>query len=331
MPFDPTELRPLASRAVSVTRLGFGGASIGGLYEPADRAASLDAIERAWDMGLRYFDTAPFYGYGLSERLLGVALEDRPRNEYVLSTKVGRLLRPVDPTKVTEPDVFVGEFDAEAVFDFTRAGIMRSIEESLERLGLDQIDIALIHDPDDHWRPAIDIAYPTLRQLRDEGVIGAIGVGMIQAPMLARFVREADIDVVLCAGRYTLLDQTALDDLLPACAERNVSVVIGGVFNSGLLADPGPGSRFDYAPASPGRIAQALRLKEVCERHSVPLKAAAVQFPMAHPAVVSVLAGVRRATDLVEFDTLARMNIPAALWAELREEGLIPATAPTPD
>lgn len=330
MTFDPSELVNLARTRVGVTRLGFGGASIGGLFETAVEGESLETIDRAWKLGLRYFDTAPFYGYGLSERLLGRALADRPRRDYVLSTKVGRILRPVDLNAAAEADVFAGHFEYTAVYDFSRPGIDRSIAGSLERLGLDRIDIAFIHDPDDHWPAAIDSAYPRLHQLRKDGVVGAIGVGMNQAPMLAKFVRETDIDVVLCAGRYTLLDQAALADLLPACTERSVSVVIGGVLNSGLLANPEPGSYFDYAPASRERIAQALRLKEVCDRHGVSLKAAAIQFPMAHPAVVSVLGGVRRADHLSELDTFARTAIPPGMWDELRHEGLIPPAAPTP-
>jgi D-threo-aldose 1-dehydrogenase len=228
-------------------------------------------------------------------------------------------------------DVFPGSFEHEAVFDFSQDGVLRSIAGSLERLRLDRIDIVFIHDPDDHWQPAIGSAYPVLHELRDQGVIRAIGVGMNQVDMLTRFVREADVDVILCAGRYTLLDQGALGALLPACIERGVDVVIGGVLNSGLLADPTPGSRFDYAPASTDRIDQALRLKRVCERYAVPLLAAAIQFPLAHPAVVSVLAGVRYSHHLEDWDRMARMTIPLAVWDELREEGLLQAAAPTPD
>lgn len=320
----------LARASLSITRIGFGAASIGGLFDLVDATVARAAIDRAWDLGLRYFDTAPLYGYGLSEERLGEALVGRPRSELVVSTKVGRLLRPAALGKVTNDDVFAGVFDREAPFDFSRDGILRSISGSLERLKLDRIDIAFMHDPDDHWRPAIETAYPTLQQLRDEGTIRAIGVGMNQAAMLARFVREADIDIVLCAGRYTLLDQAALTELLPTCAVRGVDVVIGGILNSGLLAGPRSNARFDYAPAPPERVAQAIRIQEVCERHSVPLRAAAIQFPFAHPAVTSVLAGVRTVEHLEDIDRLARMPIPDALWRELKDEGLIAVAAPTP-
>jgi D-threo-aldose 1-dehydrogenase len=330
MGFAPDERIRLSRGSVSVTRVGFGGASIGGLYRPALQQTSIDTVERAWDLGLRYFDTAPFYGFGTSERRLGLALADRPRDEFTLSTKVGRALRTRRPGEVLDSDVFVGEFDHAAIYDYRRHAVERSLTESLERLGLDRVDIAYIHDPDDHWAEAIESAYPVLHDLREAGAIGAIGVGMNQTEMLARFVRETDIDIVLCAGRYTLLDQSALAELLPECLERGVSVVIGGVLNSGLLGDPRPGAFFDYVPASAERLSQANRFRVACERHSVPLKAAAMQFPMAHPAVVSVLAGAATAEHLSDLVTLARFPIPPALWSDLRQEHLLPASAPTP-
>jgi D-threo-aldose 1-dehydrogenase len=341
MPFDPTERRTLGRTRVAVTRLGFGGASIGGLYRPVGDADAAAVLERAWALGIRHFDTAPLYGYGASERRVGAALVDRSREEYVLSTKVGRLVvraSAIPPAADVDRQVFDGREngayadtdDRRIVFDYSADGVRRSLEESLVRLGLDRIDIALVHDPDHHWRAAIDGAIPALVRLREAGVIGAVGVGMNQAPMLARFAREADVDVLLLANRYTLLIQEALDEVLPTCLERGISVMVGGVMNSGILADPRPGSRFDYSTAPADLIARAQRLAAVCERHGVSLKTAAAQFPLAHPAVVSVIAGVRSIDHLDEYAELYRTAIPAALWDELRAQRLLAEAAPTP-
>ena len=240
--------------------------------------------------------------------------------------------RSTDSGAATRDDAFYVRTGAERlVFDYSADGVRRSIDESLGRLGLDRIDIALIHDPDDHWQAALDGAYPALAKLRDEGVIRAVGAGMNQSEMLARFVRETDIDVVLVAGRYTILEQGALDELLPACEERGVAVLVGGVMNSGVLANPsGTDSRFNYVPAPSAVVDRARRIGEVCERHGVPLRAAAVQFPLAHPAVVSLVTGVRSVAHLEEYPAFARLEIPAALWEELRAEGLLRDDAPVP-
>jgi D-threo-aldose 1-dehydrogenase len=335
MPFEPTERLALGRTGLSVTRLGFGGASIGGLFAAVSDDDAIATVGHAWDLGIRTFDVAPLYGYGAAERRVGRALAGRPRDEYVLETKVGRLVRPLD---AISPGADVDPQDANyartepvgLVFDYSADGVRRSIEESLERLGLDRLDIALIHDPDDHWPAAIGEAYPALARLREEGVLRAIGVGMNQSRMLARFAREGDFDVFLLAGRYTLLDQDALPELLPLCAERGVAIFVGGVMNSGVLADPRSGSRFDYKPAPDTILERARRLAAVCERHDVPLRAAAIQFPLAHPAVRSLIAGVRRIDHLDEYPELMRRPIPADLWAELRAEGLIPEEAPVP-
>jgi D-threo-aldose 1-dehydrogenase len=341
MPVNPDERVPLGHTGLTVTRLGFGGASIGGLFSPVDELAARETVRHAWDLGVRSFDTAPLYGYGASERRVGAALRDRPRDEFVVSTKVGRLVRD-EASILPGADIDVQELDGREdayyvrtepvrlVFDYGADGVRRSLEESLVRLGLDRVDIALIHDPDDHWRAAIDEAWPALSRLRDEGVIGAVGAGMNQSAMLARFARETDMDVFLLAGRYTLLDQSALGELLPLCVDRGIAVLVGGVMNSGVLADPRPGSRFDYAPASPEILARARRLGEVCARHDVPLRAAAMQFPMAHPAVVSLVAGVRTAAHLDDYPAMLAYPVPAALWDDLRAEGLLPIGAPVP-
>jgi len=335
MPFEPTERLVVGRSGLSVSRLGFGGASIGGLFSAVSDEDAIATVEHAWNLGIRTFDVAPLYGFGAAERRVGRALQGRPRDEFVLETKVGRLVLPldaipagadVDPQDANYPqDEPVG-----IVFDYSADGVRRSIEASLERLELERIDIALIHDPDDHWAEAIEGAYPALARMRDEGLIRAIGAGMNQAAMLTRFAREGDFDVFLLAGRYTLLDQEALAELLPLCLERDIAILIGGAMNSGILADPRPGSRFNYLPASTAVVERARRLAVVCDRHDVPLRAAAIQFPLAHPAVRSLIAGVRRIDHLDEYPELMRLPIPADLWTDLRAEGLIPAEAPVP-
>ncbi|MFH8449216.1 aldo/keto reductase [Streptomyces fungicidicus] len=321
----------LGKSAVRVSTLALGAAGIGNLFTPVTDDEAAEAVDTAWEAGVRYFDTAPHYGLGLSERRMGAALRARPRHEYAVSTKVGRILEPVP--SATGDDLAHG-FAVPAThrrrWDFSAHGVRRSIEESLRRLGLDRIDIAYLHDPDDHMEQALEQAYPELERLRAEGAVGAIGAGMNHAGPLARFVRETDIDAVLLAGRYTLLDQSGFAGLLPLAAERGVGVVVGGVLNSGVLADPRPGATFDYAPARPGMLARALDLRAVCERHGVPLRAAALHFPLGSPAVTSVLTGARSAAEVRDAAALLGRPVPDALWAELRDRGLLPAGVPTP-
>ncbi|MFB7215286.1 aldo/keto reductase [Streptomyces sp. NPDC056255] len=323
----------LGSSAVEVTELSFGAAAIGNLFTAVDPARAAAAVDAAWDEDIRYFDTAPHYGLGLSERRLGEALRSRPRDSYVLSTKVGRVLDPL-PADATGSGSGSGSnaglsegFAVPAThrrrWDFSADGVRRSIEDSLERLGLDRIDIAYLHDPDDHARAAFDEAYPALEKLRAQGVVGAIGAGMNQTAMLTRFLRDTDVDVVLCAGRYTLLDQSALGELLPEAAARGRSVVVGGVFNSGLLADPRPGATYDYTAAPLTLLDRALRIKAVTEGHGVPLRAAALHYPLAHPAVATVLVGTRSPDEVRDAAALLRREIPDELWDELRAEGLL--------
>ncbi|MFJ8187852.1 aldo/keto reductase [Streptomyces sp. NPDC096105] len=321
----------LGNRAVRISTLAFGAAGIGNLFTPVTDEEAARAVDAAWEAGVRYFDTAPHYGLGLSERRLGAALRARPRHAYAVSTKVGRIL---EPAPSAAGDDLAHGFAVPAThrrrWDFSARGVRRSVEESLERLGLDRIDIAYLHDPDDHMEQALDEAYPELERMRDEGLVGAIGAGMNHAAPLARFVRETGVDAVLLAGRYTLLDQSGLVDLLPLAAERGVGVVVGGVFNSGLLADPRPGATFDYAPARLGTLSRALELQTVCERHGVPLRAAALHFPFGSPAVTSVLTGARSAAEVQDAAALLGRPVPDALWAELKERGLLPAYVPTP-
>jgi D-threo-aldose 1-dehydrogenase len=315
-------LRELGRSGVAVTELSFGGAAIGNLFTAVTDDDARAAIDAAWDGGIRFFDTAPHYGLGLSERRLGAALRDRPRGEYVISTKVGRLL---EQAPSTGPGAAAGRdtegFDVSPGlvrrFDFSADGIRRSLAASLDRLGLDRVDIALIHDPDAHGEQALREAYPALDRLRADGVVRAIGVGMNQTEMLTRFVRETDIDVVLVAGRYTLLDQSAASTLLPAAVERGVSVIAGGVFNSGVLAAPTPDATYDYQAAPGSLISRALSLQEICAESGVPLRAAAARFPLAHPAVASVLIGARSAAEITDAITLRGLDIPAELWESL--------------
>jgi D-threo-aldose 1-dehydrogenase len=308
---DPRARVPLGRTALSVTRLGLGCAPLGGLFEEVSDEAAAETVATAWDRGARLFDTAPLYGSGLS---------------LVLSTKVGRLLEPdgeADP-------MFTGAPAARPVFDFSYDGTLRSLEASLERLGLDRVDVALIHDPDAHYEAAVAGAYVALERLRGEGVVGAIGAGMNQSELLARFARETDVDCLLVAGRYTLLDGGALGELLPLCEEKGIAVIAGGVFNSGILAsDDGRGS-YDYAPAAPELVERVRALAAVCASWDVPLQAAAVQFPLGHPAVACVLVGCRSAAEVEEDARLFELELPAGLWDELRAERLLPADVPVP-
>ena len=321
--------RTVGNTTLAVGELGLGTAPLGGLFTPVGERAADETIERAWSLGIRFFDTAPQYGNGLSERHLGRFLRTKPRDSFVLATKVGRLLR-VPETATGEDAYYKGTPPERPVFDFSYDGVMRAVQESLARLGLDRIDVLHIHDPDDHYEEAIGGAYRALDRLRSDGTIRAVGAGMNQSEMLARFARAAAFDCFLLAGRYTLLEQRALDDLLPLCIDRGISVFAGGVYNSGLLVDPQPGAKFNYDDAPPALIAQAQRLKDVCRAHGVDLKTAAIQFPSAHPAVASVLTGARTAAELDENASLFRQSIPAALWDDLKQQRLLRADAPTP-
>lgn len=321
----------LGGSGVRVTGLVFGTAGIGNLYRPVTDEEAAAALEAAWDAGIRAFDTAPHYGLGLSERRLGAALRGRPREDCTVSTKVGRRLVPDDGNAGDDlANGFAVPATHRRVWDFSADGVLRSLEASLDRLGLDRVDVVLLHDPDDHAEQALREAYPALERLRGEGVVGAIGIGMNQCAVPARFVRETDIDVVLLAGRYTLLEQEGLADLLPAAAARGRGVLVGGVLNSGLLADPGPGATYDYAPVPDAVLDRALRLKAVTERHGVPLRAAALRFPFGHPAVAGVLTGARSADEVRDTVELLRCAVPDALWDDLRAEGLLDHDTPVP-
>jgi D-threo-aldose 1-dehydrogenase len=320
---------PLGRTALTVTRFGLGTAPLAGLFEAVDEDTGVAVIERAWDAGIRFFDTAPLYGHGLAEMRLGKVLKQKPRDEFTLASKVGRLLRA--DARPEPGQSWRGTPPVNPVFDFSYDGVMRSFAESLERLGLDRIDILHIHDPDDHYDTALSGAYRALDRLRADGVIGAVSAGMNQAEMLTRFAREGDFDCFLLAGRYTLLDQIALKQLLPECIKRGIAIIAGGVYNSGILADPKPGAHYNYQTAPAELLERARRIREVCARHDVPLKAAAVQFPLGHPAVTCVVVGCRNAAQLDESLEMFAVDIPPLVWQDLKAQGLLPLAAPTPE
>ena len=311
--------RPLGRRGVSVTGLGLGCAPIGSLFSVVAEADAVATVDAAWEAGIRFFDVAPLYGHGLAERRLGSALQARPRDELVLSSKVGRLLRAPETTPPPGAAIFAEPGDLIPQFDFSRDGILRSIEESLERLATDRLDVVLVHDPDDHEEQAQREAFPTLLRLRDEGIVRAVGCGMNQAAMLDRFVRTVDLDCVLLAGRYTLLDRSGAV-LLDRCAEQQVGVVLGGVFNSGILVDPDDQPVYDYDRAPAELVERARALRSTCAAVGVTLPAAALQFSARHPAVTSVLVGARSPSEVRADVGFANEAIPAALWDELAAE-----------
>jgi len=327
----PTEKVRVGRTDLSITRMGMGGAALGGLYHEVSDPAAERTVEAAWGHGINFFDTAPLYGHGRSEERMGSVLRTHPRDTFVLSTKVGRILVPTNSSKVKSV-WFENPAPFEPLFDFSYDGVMRSFEESLRRLRLERVDILLIHDPDDHYKEALLGAYPALHKLRSQGAVKAIGAGMNQAEMLASFAREGDFDCFLLAGRYTLIDHSGLRELLPLCQQKNVSIIIGGPYNSGILAGGAvSGAKFNYQDAPPEIVDRVTRIDEVCRRHSIPLKAAALQFPLAHPAVASVIPGARSAAEMEENFALMTVSIPRDFWEDLREEGLLPNEAPVPE
>lgn len=326
----------LGSSSVAVTPLGFGAASIGNLYRAVPDEQAAAAVDAAWAAGVRYFDTAPHYGLGLSERRLGAALAGRPRAEYTLSTKVGRII-------VDQPDGQGSDLDngfavpatRRRVWDFSADGVRRSLDDSLGRLGLDRVDVVLMHDPDESPEPgrALREAYPALDELRRQGVIGAIGVGSKDTGILSRFAAETDVDALMIAGRYTLLEQPALDDILPTCVARGISVLNVGVYNSGLLAVEWPDETrpYEYGAAPADVLARAQGIATACRRHGVTLPQAALAFAAAHPAVAAVVVGAGKAAHIARSaEWFGQPTPPAQLWTELVEQGLLRPDAPLP-
>jgi len=323
-------------------KLGFGGAAIGNLYRPVGDDAARATIDAAWERGIRCFDTAPHYGFGLSERRLGDALAELdPGRQAMVSTKVGRVLRPAsDRDLAGERQGFVSPEPVESTFDYSRDGVLASFDASRDRLRRDRIDLLLAHDLGAMTHGAnaaaqmatfLDGGYPAMRSLRDAGVVGAIGIGVNEIAVCEELLDRVGLDVILLAGRYTLLEQAALDTLLPRCAAQGVRVVVGGPYNSGILASgTGPDARYDYEapPAAVTRRVDAIAA--ICARHAVPMAAAALQFPMAHPAVAAVIPGMANTDEVAQATTLATMPLPAALWTDLMDAGLIRSDAPVP-
>ena len=298
----------IGSSEIKVTDIGMGGAPL----VSTEESNAIETLQTAYNEGIRYFDTAPYYGTGISEIYFGKFLSSVKRNSFVISTKVGRLIE-----------------NQEIRFDYTREGILRSLDESLKRLNLDHIDIALIHDPDDHYRQALNESFPTLSDLKSQGIIKAIGCGMNQWQMLLDFANNADFDCFLLAGRYTLLDHSAMYSLMPKCLEKNISIILGGPYNSGILAsDFKSESTYFYEP-SPTKVTEKARLiKNVCDKYEVPLKAASLQFGLNHPSVVSTIPGPSNPNELKENLKMVNIAINNDLWKELKDKKLIDLECP---
>lgn len=323
-------------------KLGFGGAAIGNLYRPVGDDAARATIDAAWERGIRRFDTAPHYGFGLSERRLGDALADLdPDRHAIVSTKVGRVLRPApDRDLHAERQGFVSPEPVESAFDYSRDGVLRSFDESRDRLRRDRIDLLLAHDLGamTHGADApaqmatfLDGGYPAMRELREAGMVGAIGIGVNEIAVCQDLLDLIDLDVILIAGRYTLLEQAALDALLPRCRAKGVQVIVGGPYNSGILASgTGPDARYNYETPPADVLRRVDAIAAICARHAVPMAAAALQFPMAHPAVTAVIPGMADPAEVAQAATLATLPLPPALWTDLIDAGLIRADAPVP-
>ncbi|WP_405770884.1 aldo/keto reductase [Actinacidiphila glaucinigra] len=325
------ELVPLGRTSLRVSRLGLGLASLGGLFSPVPAARAAAVLDRAWDLGIRLYDTAPVYGYGRSETRAGAALAARPRDAFVLCTKVGRLIEPGGPDTQpiwADPPPGVGPR-----LDYSYAGVLRSVEESLVRLGLDRIDVLHVHDPDEDFTAAVGDAYRALAGLRAAGAVGAVSIGVNHAPVAVDFLRRAadpGPDCVLLAGRYNLLDQSGLDELLPLCAERGIAVMAAGVYQSGLLADPRPGAPHGYTTVPAELAGRVAAWREVCRRYDVPLLAAAVRFPLGHPAVASVVVGARSPEEVAQNVAYFDHPVPEEFWHAVKVAGLLPEHVPTP-
>jgi len=336
--------RKIGRTNLEVTELGLGGAPMGGFRATISEAEATALTDAAYEGGVRYFDTSPFYGYGRSELRMGAALREKPRDEYVLSTKVGRVLHAMRPSEKPPVDFRDNGLPGFApVFDYTYDGVMRSFEHSHLRLGLARIDIALIHDVDfwttkdravleQRFKTVMDSGFKALDELRKAGVVGAIGVGINEADTSLRFIQAGDFDCMLLAGRYTLLEQGGLQAFLPECVKRNVSVILGGPYNSGILTGGvKPGATHDYVAAPAHLIEKARNIEVICQRHGVELGAAAMQFPLFHPAVCSVIPGALGADEVKQNVARLSAKIPVQLWSELKREKLLDPNAPTPN
>ena len=336
--------RKIGATNLEVTELGLGGAPMGGFRATISDADAMMLTDAAYESGVRYFDTSPFYGYGRSELRMGAALRQRPRGEYVLSTKIGRVLHAMGPGERPPAGFRENGLPGFApTFDYSYDGVMRSLEHSYMRLGLARIDIALIHDVDfwttkdravleERFKTVMDSGFKALDELRTAGVVGAIGVGINEADTSLRFIQAGQFDCMLLAGRYTLLEQGALEAFLPECVRRNVSVIVGGPYNSGILTGGvKSGATHDYVAAPPSLIDKAQRIEAVCQRHGVDLGSAAMQFPLFHPAVCSVIPGALSVAEVKQNTARLSTKIPVELWSELKRERLLVSNAPTPN
>lgn len=338
---NPLGTRKLGSAPLHATQLGFGGAPLGDIYARLDEAEATGAVAAAHHAGVTLFDTSPLYGYGLSEHRIGQVLRQKPRDSYLLSTKVGRWLKPEDPARIDRGQ-WQGSLDFQPVYDYSYDGAMKSLDQSMHRLGISKIDIVLIHDVDvwthgsraacdARFKEAMEGAYRALERLRADGTVKAIGVGVNEADMCARFARAGDFDCMLLAGRYTLLEQGPLDDFLPLAIEKDIGVLLGGAFNSGILATGAkPGAKYNYTDAPPEILEQVRRIEAVTAAHGVPLAAAALQFPLGHEKIASIVVGAVKATEVTRNLETTALEIPAALWRDLKSEGLLRADAPVP-
>ena len=316
--------RTIGRTGLAVTEFSFGTAALGGLYRTCPRDVAMATLDAAWDEGLRYFDTAPWYGFGLAERRTGDFLRDKPKGSFVLSSKVGRIMVPVPDDKVPSYG-YVDPLPFDVTYDYSYDGIMRSVELSHARLGLNRIDILYVHDIGVythgaernafHQRQLLESGLRALEELKSSGVIKAFGLGVNEVPVCLNVLRETDLDCILLAGRYTLLDRTAVAELLPLCEKKGTSLVVGGVFNSGILATgPVEGAHFDYMPATPEIAAKVGAMMDVAEERGVPLAAPAMQFPLTHPAVASVLIGTAKPESLIRNMALARLDLPEDIY-----------------
>ncbi len=336
--------RRVGKTKLEVTTLGLGGAPMGGFRATIPEAEAVALTDEGYEAGIRYFDTSPYYGYGRSELRMGAALREKPRDSFVISTKIGRILHAMKPGEKTPADFRDNGLPGFApVFDYTYDGVMRSLEHSHLRLGLARIDIALVHDVDfwttkdrevlnQRFKTVMDSGFKALDELRKAGIIGAIGVGINESDTSLRFIQAGDFDCMLLAGRYTLLEQGGLKEFLPECVKRNVSVILGGPYNSGILTGGvKPGATHDYAAAPANLIEKAQKIEAVCQRHGVELGAAAMQFPLFHPALCAVIPGALSAAEVKQNVGRIGVKIPSDLWSELKREKLLDPAAPTPN
>jgi D-threo-aldose 1-dehydrogenase len=338
-----TDKRPLGRTKLKVTVLGLGTATLGNLYAPVSDADAHATLTTAFDAGVRFVDTAPFYGHGWSEHRVGEALRGYKRDDIVLSTKIGRLLKPKDPgAKGIDGGVFAAVLPFDPVFDYSYDGVMRSVEDSLQRLGTHRIDVLLIHDVD-RWthgsqeaadrrmKEVLEGGYKAMVKLREAGAVGAIGAGLNEWDTCQKLAEASDLDCFLLAGRYSLLEQESLNTFLPLCQKRGIGIFLGGPYNTGILATGAvAGAMYNYAPAKPDILERVRKLEAVCARHKVALASAALQFPLAHPAVCSVIPGAKTAAEVKRNIATIEAPIPGDFWAELKREKLIADAAPVP-